>query len=160
MSALGLEYCFESFTRVAGLVADFSQTSKMVSDLTFVPTSKIASTLEKYLYSVARPMPVTSAICDIVTTGAAEIVTSTSASRPARTPAALRDTNAPCAARALLTPFVPSADRPFGAPLRIARGGSTPPGAPFVWPNLSLNPPEKCEECQLVLALLAWPLLS
>ena len=81
--------------------------------------------------------------------------------RPASAPAALDDTNALCAERALPTPFVPSADRPFGAPLRIARVGSTPPGATVRRAeSLSLNHPATCGECQLVLALPACPLLS
>ncbi|MEO8633132.1 MAG: hypothetical protein ABI466_07205 [Chloroflexota bacterium] len=48
------------------MVPDLSEIFEVAGDLTLVPGEQDRLDIGKYLYSFARPMPVSSVICDIV----------------------------------------------------------------------------------------------
>jgi len=73
---IGPEDGFEPLAGVAPVVPDLGEMLKMASDLAFVPGGQDRSDVGKYLYSVARPMPACSAICDIVTDASPWLATS------------------------------------------------------------------------------------
>ncbi len=63
----GVEHGLESLMGALGPVPYLGEVVEVVADLAFVPGEQDDSTSGKYLYSVARPIPESLAIRDIVT---------------------------------------------------------------------------------------------
>jgi hypothetical protein len=62
-----LQHRFESFAGAVGLVADLGELFEVAGDLTFVPGEQDRLDVLEVLVQRRRPMPASSAICDIVT---------------------------------------------------------------------------------------------
>ncbi len=71
---VALQHRFEPLTRGAGTVLEFGEFGKVTGDLPLVPRRQDDSTSEKYLYRVARPMPLSSAIRHATLRGTKAIV--------------------------------------------------------------------------------------
>ena len=72
---IGLEHRLEPLARVTGPIAKLGELVEVASDVTLVPRDEDRFDVRD-LYSVARPIPVASAICDIVTELRPRLVTS------------------------------------------------------------------------------------
>jgi hypothetical protein len=73
---VSLKHGFEPPGDVTGLVPDACEMLQVAADLALVPGDQDGLNVGKYLYSVARPTPVSAAIFDIVTDASPCSVTS------------------------------------------------------------------------------------